>query len=194
MMCISLIVPQFINEIAASEVAIVYANESKLDTNLNQSQNQTPQNNTNNSETPDDADKDKTKLDGTVGDTPKPDGEVGDTTKPDGTPEDTPNPDDLPDDETDLDSTENLDLNPDDLLGDETDLEAIDDVTYAKRFLGKMKGLGMMSYSDEAAAGAPTSAPHGSGSYQLNAVENDYRFYTEYFVKADTKKALSRQG
>lgn len=41
---------------------------------------------------------------------------------------------------------------------------------------------------------APESAAHGSGSYQLNEVADDNRFYTEYFVKADTNKSITSAG
>lgn len=40
----------------------------------------------------------------------------------------------------------------------------------------------------------PISGVHGSGSYQLNEVGSDYRFYTEYFVEADTNKSISSAG
>lgn len=52
-------------------------------------------------------------------------------------------------------------------------------------------------WGDESADPAPIepeSGPHGSGSYQLNKVGGDYRFYTEYFVKADTKKTITTAG
>lgn len=41
---------------------------------------------------------------------------------------------------------------------------------------------------------APDSAAHGSGSYQLNEEPTHYRFYTEYFVKADTGKNIKSAG
>lgn len=40
----------------------------------------------------------------------------------------------------------------------------------------------------------PETAAHGSGSYQLNSVPTDYRFYTEYFVMADSAKKISTAG
>lgn len=43
-------------------------------------------------------------------------------------------------------------------------------------------------------ASAPATASHGSGSYQLNSVPTEYRFYTEYFVKADTNKSIKSAG
>lgn len=40
----------------------------------------------------------------------------------------------------------------------------------------------------------PESGPHGSGSYQLNEVPEDYRFYTEYYVGAMSGKSSTTAG
>ncbi len=40
----------------------------------------------------------------------------------------------------------------------------------------------------------PESGPHGSGSYQLNEVPGDYRFYTEYYVGAASGKSSKTAG
>lgn len=218
-MCISLIVPQFINEIAASEVAIVYADESELE-------NQTPPDITENGETqPDNAKEDKTysegegekkpSLEGEGENTTNPEGGGEDTTKPEGTGENTTKsdddeegttkPEDTGDDELNIDGTkkdgikttdipEGLDSDDENLLGDNINVEELDETTFMKRFLGKMKTFGIAPYSDEISPNAPTTAAHGSGSYQLNEVGTDYRFYTEYFVQADTKKSIKSAG
>lgn len=40
----------------------------------------------------------------------------------------------------------------------------------------------------------PESGPHGSGSYQLNEVPGDYRYYTEYYVEAASGKNTKTAG
>lgn len=40
----------------------------------------------------------------------------------------------------------------------------------------------------------PESGPHGSGSYQLNEVPDDYRYYTEYYVGAASGKSTTTAG
>lgn len=42
--------------------------------------------------------------------------------------------------------------------------------------------------------GEPASGAHGSGSYQLNEVPDDYRFYTEYYVGAASGKKDTTAG
>lgn len=45
-----------------------------------------------------------------------------------------------------------------------------------------------------AGADEPVSGAHGSGSYQLNEVPDDYRFYTEYYVGAIPGKSYTTAG
>ena len=55
----------------------------------------------------------------------------------------------------------------------------------------KLGGFAPMLYGADA---TPPHGPHGSGSYQLNENPDDYRFYTEYFVKADSNKTITSAG
>lgn len=98
--------------------------------------------------------------------------------------------DDVEGDEDDLDlegDEDNLDLEGDEI---EPELLEVDgEFSYGVMMLG----LAPEPPKDYPDVNIPTAA-HGSGSYQLNENGDDYRFYTEYFVKPDTKKSISTAG
>lgn len=48
--------------------------------------------------------------------------------------------------------------------------------------------------ADEPSGSEPEAGTYGSGSYQLNSVGNDYRFYTEYYVTAASNKKITTAG
>lgn len=200
-MCISLIVPQVVTEAAATADFTEPVSENELNEthddldesdNIDNSVESDNLNNLNNAD-----DKKTNQKDSDYADDEKDD--INDDKKKDNL-----DPIENPDDEA-LDPTENPDgedfdgEDPDE-LGDDFpyDLDALGDLSEEELAMLALQMFGgIMPLDDDPGYDPsiePESGPHGSGSYQLNEVPDDYRFYTEYYVGAASGKKDNTAG
>lgn len=98
----------------------------------------------------------------------------------------------------DSDETEDI-VESEEVEDSDGDFEALDEEEL--EYFLELEDMGMMPMLFAMPLGLdpdlglqPTSGAHGSGSYQLNKIASDYRFYTEYFVSAEQGKSTTSAG
>lgn len=180
LMCIYLIVPQLVVEAAGFNVN----EETEISSEIEEDGEGTEADDGDEEEGDEDAEADNGDEEESGGDTETgdEDTEEGGNTEADDADAEEGDDDTETDDEDAEVEGEDTEADSEDIEEEEEDPELLEEEETLDVDLALFEDMG---------AGAPESAPHGSGSYQLNEVPTDYRFYTEYFVKAGSGKTIT---